>query len=186
MITYPPDIIFTQFESEIPANQLMRLLRRQIHWAQNEGLALKTEVEALEREKRREWAAKEVLLEGVMDLELTVGQQNGHVPHELLGAMEKDVEGAAELQWSQRPAWKDRPIKPRAIAAAAADVKSEDGVWRKERAGSEDMDVEDAIERAASEDADRDAGAAQEKSDQADRDDEMAAIGVLMGLSAGS
>ena len=37
MITYPPDIHFSQFESEIPADQLMRLLRRQVHWAQQES-----------------------------------------------------------------------------------------------------------------------------------------------------
>lgn len=171
MITYPPDIIFTQFESEIPANQLMRLLRRQLHWAQNESEVLKGQVEALEHGKRQEWAAKEVLLEGVMEAELSVGQQKGRVPDELLGAMEKDIEGLGDLQWSGRPAWKDRPVKTKP-KAAVKEEKQEDGLWRGERAESEDMDVEEA---------DRDA--AKQKSD---RDDEMAAVGALMGLSAGS
>ncbi|KAF1826081.1 uncharacterized protein K489DRAFT_294274, partial [Dissoconium aciculare CBS 342.82] len=69
MIHYPADIVFSSRESDMAANDLMRLLRRQLHWAQMEADELKQELEELERIKREEWTLKEVLLEGLMDSE---------------------------------------------------------------------------------------------------------------------
>ncbi|EMD01023.1 hypothetical protein BAUCODRAFT_81988, partial [Baudoinia panamericana UAMH 10762] len=70
MIHYPPDIQFTGWESSIPADSLMRLLRRQIHWAEQEAVELARECEVLERVRKEEWQLKEILLDGVMEGEL--------------------------------------------------------------------------------------------------------------------
>lgn len=77
MITYPPDIHFTQFESEIPADQLMRLLRRQIHWAQQDATTLQSAIDELEQLKAKEWLQKELLLEDVMRKEIELGLARG-------------------------------------------------------------------------------------------------------------
>lgn len=77
MITYPPDILFTQFESEIPANQLMRLLRRQLHWAQQDAKDLQATIGELEKAKAVEWVKKESLLEEVMRREIEIGRDRG-------------------------------------------------------------------------------------------------------------
>ncbi|EME49648.1 hypothetical protein DOTSEDRAFT_93227, partial [Dothistroma septosporum NZE10] len=69
MIHYPPDIHFTAWESSIAADQLMRLLRRQLHWAQKEAEDLKQQVNELEAQKREEWTLKEIVLEGVLEQE---------------------------------------------------------------------------------------------------------------------
>lgn len=118
MITYPPDIHFSQFESEIPANQLMRLLRRQLHWAQGEADQLKTELENLEKLKEEEWKKKEAALHGVMHAELAVGLQNATIPAHLQTAMEKDLDAFGEAVWSDTVKWK-RPAeaKPPSVGA---------------------------------------------------------------------
>ena len=71
MIHYPADIHFTTFESAVEADHLMRMLRRQIAWAEQEADQLKRETEELEKVKREEWMLKEVLLEAVMAAELS-------------------------------------------------------------------------------------------------------------------
>ncbi|THW00224.1 hypothetical protein D6D17_00826 [Aureobasidium pullulans] len=159
MITYPPDIHFSQFESEIPANQLMRLLRRQLHWAQSEGDALKREVEALEDLRCKEWAAKEALLEGVLQGELAHTQ----LGEETLREMKDEVWGpeSKELEWSGTPWW-----------------TREDHDKIDHLASPGDMSVDDVLE-----DANHTANAQQASASQAERDEDMMAVGALMGLS---
>lgn len=118
MIHYPPDIIFSGWESDMPANELMRLLRRQLHWAEEEGRALKLEMEEMERQKREEWMLKEILLDGVLDAELSKAKLAGvldKVSARVRRAMDEDASVGAKFAWSHGvPAWRT------AVAAAAA------------------------------------------------------------------
>lgn len=102
MIHYPADIHFTTFESAVEADHLMRMLRRQIAWAEEDSFLLKRDVEMLEKMKREEWATKEVLLEAVMAAELSRADQEGllrQMDARVEEAMEKDTEPAQRLNW---------------------------------------------------------------------------------------
>ncbi|TVY88402.1 INO80 complex subunit [Lachnellula willkommii] len=67
--SYPLELGFTPDEEERGAVQLFQLLRRQIHWAQEETVALKEQAEAYEQLRRKEWTEKEVLLDQVINHE---------------------------------------------------------------------------------------------------------------------
>ena len=114
MIHYPPDIQFTSWESAIAADQLMRLLRRQLHWAQKEQEQLKRENEELEQKRREEWTLKEILLDGVMEAELATADRDDllrNVDQQVRQTMERDVQPAKQLVWTpSTPYWRrDRP-----------------------------------------------------------------------------
>lgn len=115
MIHYPPDIHFTAWESSIAADQLMRLLRRQVHWAQKEGAEIKEEVENLEQQKREAWTVKEILLEGILEAELSQADRETllrHVDSRVREAMETDIQPAKKLEWTGgEPAWRKAPAK---------------------------------------------------------------------------
>jgi hypothetical protein len=110
MIHYPADIVFSSRESDMAANDLMRLLRRQLHWAQMEADELKQELEELERIKREEWTLKEVLLEGLMDSELSRAKTEGvfqTINARVRQAMEEDARIGKRLTWTQgTPSWR--------------------------------------------------------------------------------
>jgi hypothetical protein len=116
MIHYPADIVFTSRESDMAANELMRLLRRQLAWAEAEGADLKEHLEELERLKRHEWTQKEILLEGFMEAELTRAKKEGvfeTINTRVRYAMEEDAVVGKGLSWTQgTPLW-------RGVAAAA-------------------------------------------------------------------
>ncbi|KAK5708752.1 hypothetical protein LTR17_020406 [Elasticomyces elasticus] len=131
MIHYPPDIIFTAWESSIPADQLMRLLRRQLHWAEKEHRELETENAETERRRREEWELKEVLMDGVMESEWARAQRSmmdateeqdmmeergllDDIPPNVRETMENDVEKG--LRWGpQEPPWRRRRAGPRTL-----------------------------------------------------------------------
>jgi hypothetical protein len=103
MIHYPTDIHFTTFESAVEADHLMRMLRRQIAWAEQEADQLKRETDELEKIKREEWMLKEVLLEAVMAAELSRADREGmlqQVDARVGEAMEKDIEPSQKLTWN--------------------------------------------------------------------------------------
>ena len=110
MITYPPDIHFTAWESSIAADQLMRLLRRQLHWAQKEQAELKRECAGLERTRGEEFQLKEVLLDGVLEAELARGEAEGllgNVDGRTRGLMERDAEMGKGISWAGgTPKWR--------------------------------------------------------------------------------
>ena len=74
MIHWPSDIAFSEHEKQMRADQLRRLLRRQLSWAELEQDGLKRECADLERRFREEWVGKEGVLENVMEGELAVGE----------------------------------------------------------------------------------------------------------------
>lgn len=110
VIKYPEDILFSHQECEMPADQLLRLLRRQVHWAMQEGEDLKKELEEMEQEKREEWIRKEILLEGVLDSELALAKREGilgNVSARVQQAMEDDAAVGKHLSWSGgEPSWR--------------------------------------------------------------------------------
>ena len=88
----------------------MRLLRRQVHWAQQEGEELKRECSELEQARKEEWMLKEILLEGAMEEELSRGEREGllgGVDEKVRKAMLKDVGPSKQLNWTGgEPAWR--------------------------------------------------------------------------------
>ncbi|KAK4957584.1 hypothetical protein LTR10_005551 [Elasticomyces elasticus] len=160
MIHYPPDIIFTAWESSIPADQLMRLLRRQLHWAEKEHRELEAENAELERRRREEWELKEVLMDGVMESEWARAQRSmmdateeqdmmeergllDDIPLNVRETMEGDVDKG--LRWApSEPPWRRRRPGPKtlrdrymeAVDRMNADVDQEDAAQT--RRGYED------------------------------------------------
>ncbi|KAF2706870.1 hypothetical protein K504DRAFT_412500 [Pleomassaria siparia CBS 279.74] len=70
MVQFPPDMNFTPDELLLPAPELFKLLRRQLHWATQEGEQLRTEADILEKQRKDEWYAKELVMENYMEAEL--------------------------------------------------------------------------------------------------------------------
>lgn len=79
---YPDDVRFTEEELAMPPDQLFRLLRRQVHWAQDEGKELWEEVKVMEAKRREEWAAKELVLANVIEAELATAHTKGVITEE--------------------------------------------------------------------------------------------------------
>ncbi|KAL8945653.1 MAG: hypothetical protein Q9222_007837 [Ikaeria aurantiellina] len=73
----PEDLNFTEEELVMPPSQLFRLLRRQVHWAEQEGTALTSENEALDKKREEEWQRKELVLANLMEAELSWAALNG-------------------------------------------------------------------------------------------------------------
>ncbi|KAG9248385.1 hypothetical protein BJ878DRAFT_45815 [Calycina marina] len=69
--SYPDELGFTAEEEERGPVELYRLLRRQVHLAEEEGVALKQQCKVLESIRYQEWVEKEVLLEQVIRDEIT-------------------------------------------------------------------------------------------------------------------
>ena len=70
MVQFPPDISFTPAELALPADALFHSLRRTLQFATEEGEALRLEADALEKQRKAEWDAKEVLVENYMEFQL--------------------------------------------------------------------------------------------------------------------
>lgn len=58
-------------------DQLFALLRRRVHWAEDDGAELRDELEALEAKRKEEWQAKELVLANVMEAELAYAVDRG-------------------------------------------------------------------------------------------------------------
>jgi hypothetical protein len=140
MIHYPADIHFTTFESAVEADHLMRMLRRQIAWAEQEADQLKRETEELEKVKREEWMLKEVLLEAVMAAELSRADREGmlqQVDARVEEAMEKDIEPAQRLTWNG-----PNPLK-RQRKSLRIDREAKSAVQTPARGAGEDEDEDE-------------------------------------------
>jgi hypothetical protein len=102
MVQFPPDITFTDRELSLPAPELFQLLRRQLQWAQQECDELRMEADALEKLRKEEWQAKELLVENVMEAH-TANERRQRADrrepedYEGLDAVENDVVPAKQL-----------------------------------------------------------------------------------------
>ncbi|KAL6708432.1 hypothetical protein ACN47E_002695 [Coniothyrium glycines] len=95
LVQFPPDIDFTADELRHPAPELFKLLRRQLQWAQQEGEQLRAKADALEKQKKDEWEAKELLLENLMEAQSATEQrrraEQGVTDMEGFQAIQNDV-----------------------------------------------------------------------------------------------
>ncbi|ORX93232.1 hypothetical protein BCR34DRAFT_500029 [Clohesyomyces aquaticus] len=120
MVQFPADMNFTPHELSLPAPELFRLLRRQLHWAAQEGEQLRAEAEALEKKRKEEWVAKELILENIMEAELAQTKRKriemGMLDEpESFGLLEEDVVPGralelrpntdAKLPWWREKSW---------------------------------------------------------------------------------
>ncbi|OAK98967.1 hypothetical protein IQ06DRAFT_378795 [Phaeosphaeriaceae sp. SRC1lsM3a] len=107
MVQFPPDISFTDRELALPAPDLFRLLRRQLQWAQQESEQLRAEADALEKQRKEEWEAKELLVENVMEAQATNDRRQRAERGE-----GEDVEGLEGIEHDVAPA-RALPIQPK-------------------------------------------------------------------------
>lgn len=64
--SYPAELGFTAEEEASDPQELFRSLRRQVQWAEEEGVLLKKQSDAMEEFRKNEWREKEVLLDQVI------------------------------------------------------------------------------------------------------------------------
>lgn len=76
---YPDDVRFTEEELAMPPDQLFRLLRRQVHWSQDDEKDLLEEVKVIEQQRREEWTAKELVLANLIEAELATAHTKGSI-----------------------------------------------------------------------------------------------------------
>ena len=69
--SYPAELGFTAEEDARGSKELYRLLRRQVHWAEQQGKSLERQCEEIERLRKQEWLDKEVLLDQVIRNEVS-------------------------------------------------------------------------------------------------------------------
>ena len=111
---YPPDVTFSDAELSMRPDKLFRLLRRQVAWSKTEGKALEAEVQALEKKKRDEWTAKELVLANLMEAELAVGHANGESESRIMQILTEDLPGeplplvGVEMPWYRHT--EDAPV----------------------------------------------------------------------------
>jgi hypothetical protein len=67
---FSSDAVLTADESSRDPKDLWRLLRRQVHWADEDTEALQRECEMAEAIRKKEWTEKEILLDQVIKNEL--------------------------------------------------------------------------------------------------------------------
>lgn len=101
---YPPDIHFVEDELSMRPDELYKLLRRQVHWAQEEGLELRREAEALEKKRKEMWQAKELVLANLMEAELSNAHLWG-VDHDKVIKMRDDLLPHPMLPMSGQTPW---------------------------------------------------------------------------------
>ncbi|KAH7080467.1 hypothetical protein BKA63DRAFT_600801 [Paraphoma chrysanthemicola] len=106
LVQFPPDIEFTERELSLPAPELFQLLRRQLQWAQQDSEQLRAEAEALEKLRKEEWEAKELLVENVMEAQVTNEKRQRADRGE-----PEDFEGFDAVEYDTVPA-KSLPIRP--------------------------------------------------------------------------
>ncbi|PLN81516.1 hypothetical protein BDW42DRAFT_168899 [Aspergillus taichungensis] len=61
---------FDDHELQLPPRDLYRLLRRQIHWAEKEGVELRSEWEKIRPKRKHAWLEKEAIFDDVIDAQL--------------------------------------------------------------------------------------------------------------------
>lgn len=101
---YGPEIGFDDHELSLPPQDLYRLLRRQIHWAEKEGKDLRAEWDRTKPKRKQSWLEKEAVFDDVIDAEMRwfgtivgVQERNGgrnDISNELFPAPPRDAERA--------------------------------------------------------------------------------------------
>lgn len=88
---FGPELGFDAHELSLRPYDLYRLLRRQIHWAEQESVQLRAEWEHIRPKRQQAWRKKEAIFDDVMDAELRLfsamvgtsepnAEKNAHAP----------------------------------------------------------------------------------------------------------
>ncbi|KAH8425856.1 C2H2-type zinc finger protein [Aspergillus melleus] len=89
-----PDLGFDEHELALPPTQLYRVLRRQIHWAEKEGVKIRAEWEKIKPKRKQAWLEKDAVFDDVIDAQLRlftalVGSDTGPVASVVTNGAEK-------------------------------------------------------------------------------------------------
>lgn len=74
---FPKDLTLTEDEAMLPRSELYRLLRRQVHWAQQESTVLKQDIVELDKQRRNEFMRKELVFENALEAEFERSKRKG-------------------------------------------------------------------------------------------------------------
>lgn len=116
MVQFPPDIELSAEELRLPAPDLFQLLRRQLHWATQERDQLRAEAEVLEKQRKEEWQAKELLVENLMEAQVAAEQRHraeDNLPEDFEGfrLVQNDIIPSKALTYTsangKQPWWRD-------------------------------------------------------------------------------
>jgi hypothetical protein len=130
MIQFPPDVSFSPTELALPADLLFLSLRRTLQFATEEGDALRQEADALEKARKAEWEAKEVLVENYLEFQLAKAKRDRLEQ----GLAEEVVDGLDAAEHDILPS--------RRLSMAARDGKLpwwRDEEWAKKLAGAQEL-----------------------------------------------
>jgi hypothetical protein len=111
--SYPPELGFTAEEEARGPKELWRLLRRQLHWAEEETDSLKRQCEMMEELRKKEWLEKEILLDQTMKNEIS-----WHIRRSEVLAGRADLPTADEIKAAAERAW-SAPLFPPSLGAAS-------------------------------------------------------------------
>jgi hypothetical protein len=98
--SYPTELGFTAEEEARGPQELWRLLRRQLHWAEEETDSLKRQCEMMEELRKKEWLEKEILLDQTMKNEIS-----WHIRRTEVLAGRADLPTADEIKAAAERAW---------------------------------------------------------------------------------
>jgi hypothetical protein len=127
---YPTDLHFTDDETALEPHALFRLLRRKVHWAEQERIELEAEMADLEERRKEEWQAKElVLLNNIEGDKARLERRINNLPgaaDAILGKPFGDLEDD-ELPWhGGEPWWRQKDEKLNANTASYVSVAVEE------------------------------------------------------------
>jgi hypothetical protein len=99
--SYPAELGFTAEEEARGSKELYRLLRRHVHWAEEEGKSLERQCEEIERLRKQEWLDKEVLLDQVIRNEVSWHERREEILRQM-GSSRFPVLEESESQYFRR------------------------------------------------------------------------------------
>lgn len=111
--SFPSELGFTPEEEERGPKELYRLLRRQVHWAEEEAESLKQSADMMEELRRKEWLEKEILLDQALKTEV-----DWHERRKLVLAGSAEIPSADAIKAAAGRAW-NNAYSPPAIEASS-------------------------------------------------------------------
>lgn len=118
--SYPPELGFTAEEEARGPKELWRLLRRQLHWAEEEAESLKRQCEMMEDLRKKEWLEKEILLDQTMKNEIS-----WHVRRSEVLAGRADLPSADEIKAAAERAWSNVLSPSRGMSPGLPPIKGQ-------------------------------------------------------------
>lgn len=115
--SFPHELGFTTEEESKGSMELWRLLRRQAHWAEEEGELLKRQCDALEELRKQEWLEKEILLDQVIHGEVDWHDRRKEV-----------LAGLAKLPSADEIKAAAAAVSPQEDSAQSSNSKSANGI----------------------------------------------------------